>query len=88
MLVIAVTARRDICVRIDENRLKLGVEVGLSMEQQDTRLCCDRQSNLVGDLETRTTFKPLLGEKHLNQTLQLGLILGRQLVYVRHVFCG
>src|SRR4030095_4098101 len=68
--------RHHIRARIDQNRGQARVVVGVAVQEEDACLGGDSDTNLVGKLQTATSFEVLLGQEHLGMTAQLAPIRG------------
>jgi hypothetical protein len=63
---------------IGKNRSQLGVVISRAMQEKKARLGCDRDPDLLGDFKPAAAFEMFFGEKDLDVTEELGLILGRE----------
>ena len=64
--------------RINKDRVKPREVIGLSMQQQKTRLRGNRDPNLIIDFQSAATFEALLGHKDLDVSEKLRLIGRRE----------
>jgi len=59
---------RCVAGRINQNRNQLRVIVGLAVQEEEARLCCDCDTDFVGKFKAAATFEVLFGQKDLNMT--------------------
>src|SRR5688500_2063686 len=67
-----------ISARIYQNRMKVRVVVGLAMKKHQARLRCDRDPDLVSELQTSASLEVLLAKKDLHMLEKLSLVFRRK----------
>jgi hypothetical protein len=76
---------RHVRVRVDDDRLQLRIDVGLSPEEEDARLRGDRDPDLVGDPKAPRPFEVLLVQEDADEIEKLLPVFGREALVIGDV---
>ena len=61
-------------MRIDQHRLELGIDVRVTVKEEEAGLRGDGDPDLVGEVEPACSLEALLVEEHLDEPLELRAI--------------
>ncbi len=67
---VPVDDRRNVGLRVYENRAEAWKVVGIAVEEKNAGLACDCHAYLIGDRQTSTALKGLLLQKDIDVSMQ------------------